>query len=68
MMDMAVSERSNIQISGNIILEHQEASTTLKETGINKEGVYTEEKREVKFEDGQYYVVPIVEPQTSLFD
>ena len=45
--------------------EHQ-VSTTLKKQ-YKQEGVYTEEK-EVKFEDGQYYVVPILEPQTSLFD
>ena len=45
--------------------EHQ-VSTTLKKQ-YKQEGVYTEEK-EVKFEDGQYYVVPIIEPQTSLFD
>lgn len=45
--------------------EHQ-VSTTLKKQ-YKQEGVYTEEK-EVKFKDGQYYVVPILEPQTSLFD
>lgn len=45
--------------------EHQ-VSTTLKKQ-YKQEGAYTEEK-EVKFEDEQYYVVPIIEPQTSLFD
>lgn len=45
--------------------EHQ-VSTTLKKQ-YKQEGVYTEEK-EIKFDHGQYYVVPLKEPQTSLFD
>ncbi|MBU5439469.1 hypothetical protein KQI42_15750 [Tissierella sp. MSJ-40] len=45
--------------------EHQ-VSTTLKKQ-YKQEGVYTEEK-EVKFEDGQYIVAPIMDPQISLFD
>lgn len=45
--------------------EHQ-VSTTLKKQ-YKLDGVYTEEK-EIKFEDGQYYVVPLIEPQLSLFD
>lgn len=45
--------------------EHQVSATLKKQ--YKQDGVYTEEK-EVKFENGQYYVVPIIEPQTSLFD
>lgn len=44
--------------------EHQ-VSTTLKKQ-YKQDGVYTEEK-EVTFEDGQYYVVPIKDPQVNMF-
>lgn len=45
--------------------EHKVTSTLKKQ--YKQEGFYTEEK-EIKFEDGQYFVVPIIEPQLSLFD
>lgn len=45
--------------------EHKVTSTLKKQ--YNQKGVYTEEK-EIKFEDGQYFVVPITEPQISMFD
>lgn len=45
--------------------EHKITSTLKKQ--YKQEGVYTEEK-EITFEDGQYVVKPIVEPQLNIFD
>ena len=45
--------------------EHKVTSTLKKQ--YKQEGFYTEEK-EIKFEDGQYIVVPLTEPQISMFD
>lgn len=45
--------------------EHKVTSTLKKQ--YKQEGIYTEEK-EIKFENGQYFIVPIVEPQISMFD
>lgn len=45
--------------------EHKVNSTLKKQYKI--EGIYTEEK-EVVFEDGQYIVKPIIEPQLNMFD
>lgn len=45
--------------------EHK-VSTTLKKQ-YKQEGIYSEEK-EVRFKDGHYVVVPIIEPQMSIFD
>lgn len=41
-------------------------TSTLKKQ-YKQEGFYTDEK-EIRFENGQYFIVPIVEPQISLFD